>query len=108
MDKLYLITHEKLPPGQQAVQAAHAMRQFGFEYTMLEAQWFERSNTLAFLAAPDTRALEVLRDKALRKGVAVAAFYEPDRDNELTAIALGPEGKKITRRLPLALQSGVI
>lgn len=104
MDKLYLITHEGLPPGQQAVQAAHAMRQFGFEYPEIDRLWFRDSNTLAFLAAPDTKALGVLRDKALAKGVAVAAFYEPDRDNELTAIALGPAGKKMTRKLPLALQ----
>jgi len=27
--KLYLITREDLPPGQQAVQAAHALREFG-------------------------------------------------------------------------------
>jgi len=108
VDKLYLITHEELPPGQQAVQAAHAMRQFGHEHPEIDQRWFQDSNTLALLAARDTKALGKLRDKALRKGVAVAAFYEPDRDNELTAIALGPEGRKLTRRLPLALQSGVI
>lgn len=32
----------------------------------------------------------------------MAAFREPDRNNELTAIALGPEGKKITKGLRLA------
>lgn len=103
--KLYLITHEELPPGQQAVQAAHAMRQFGHEHPDEDRRWFEESNTLAFLAAPNREAVGVIWEQALRRGIPVAAFHEPDRGDELTAIALGPQGKKLTRRLKLALCS---
>lgn len=103
--KLYLITHEELPPGQQAVQAAHALRQFTHEHPDEDAHWFENSNTLAFLAAPNREAVGVIWKEALHRGIPVAAFHEPDRGNELTAIALGPTGKRLTRRLKVALRS---
>lgn len=102
--KLYLVVRADLSVGQQAIQAAHAMRQFGYEHPEADRQWFEESNTLALLAAPDMAAVGVLRDKALSRGIPVAAFHEPDRGNELTAIAIGPEGRKLTQKLPLALQ----
>lgn len=103
MDKLYLVTHEDLVPGQQAVQAAHALRLFVQEHPEVDSAWYEKSNTLAFLSAPNLEALGVLRDRALHRGIPVSSFHEPDRDNELTAIAIGPQGKKITRGLSLAL-----
>ena len=51
--KLYLVTRADLPPGVQAVQAAHAMREFVDLYPEAEAAWYRESNTLALLAAPD-------------------------------------------------------
>ena len=104
MNKLYLITRQDLSPAQQAVQATHAARQFHHEYPEIDQKWFETSNTLAFLSVPNEQALGVLLEKAASRGIPVAAFHEPDRDNELTAIAIGPRGKKITQGLPLALQ----
>jgi len=43
-------------------------------------------------------------ERAAARGVPVAAFFEPDRNNELTAIAMGPSARKLCARLPLALQ----
>lgn len=106
MDKLYLVTRRDLSDAQQAVQAAHALRQFVSEHPEVDQEWFSTSNTLAFLSVGDENALGVLLEKAASRGIPVAAFYEPDRDNELTAIAIGPRGKKITQGLPLALQHG--
>lgn len=103
MSKLFLITRRDLSPAQQAVQAAHAMRQFAHEHPQLDQEWFETSNTLAFLSVRDEAALGVLHRKALDRDIPVAAFREPDRENELTALALGPSGKKLTKGLPLAL-----
>jgi peptidyl-tRNA hydrolase len=102
--KLYLIIRRDLSPAQQAVQAAHAMRAFQHEYPLIEQHWFETSNTLAFLEVEDEAALETLLERARWKNVAVAGFREPDRDNELTALAIGPDGKNLCQKLQLALQ----
>jgi len=104
VDKLYLIVREDLPPGQQAVQAAHALRLFVALHPEIDRAWYEESNTLALLGLPNEVALGVIVEKAQRLGVPVACFREPDRNNELTAIALGPRGNNLTRNLPLALQ----
>lgn len=104
VDKLYLVTREDLPPGQQAVQAAHALRQFVSDHPETDQAWFQESNTLAILTVRDQQTLGKLLKKALDRSIPVARFLEPDRGSELTAIALGPQGKKLTRGLPLALQ----
>ena len=102
--KLFLITRRDLSPGQQAVQAAHAMREFKQEHPQVEQVWYETSNTLALLEVEDEPALKNLLERARWKGVSASAFYEPDRGNELTAIALGPDGKRLCQALDLALQ----
>lgn len=102
--RLYLVTRGDLPAGQQAVQAAHALRQWVAEQPALDAQWFATSTTLALLTTTDEPALEQLARRAGEQGLAVAAFREPDRGGELTAIAIEPRGRKLVRRLPLALQ----
>lgn len=103
MKKLFLVTRRDLSEAQQAVQAAHALRQFGHEHPDVDRDWFETSNTLAFLCVADEQALGVLHERAVDRDVPVAAFREPDRANELTAIAIGPAGKNLTKGLPLAL-----
>jgi hypothetical protein len=104
VNKLYLITRSDLPPGQQAVQAAHSLRQFVEEHPVADRQWFRTSNTLALLTTPNETLLGVLYRKAVDRGIPVAAFREPDRGNELTAIALGHEARRLVRNLPLALR----
>lgn len=51
----------------------------------------------------DERELETLARNAESKWIEVSRFREPDRDNELTAIVLGPEGRRLVQRLPLTL-----
>ncbi len=46
-----------LPPGQQAVQVAHAMREFVREHPHEDRIWYEKSNTIAFLAVQDEKEL---------------------------------------------------
>lgn len=101
-DKLYLVTRSDLPAGQQAVQAAHALQAFNVEHPAEARQWHDQSNTLALLAVPNEQSLAQLLRKARWRGP-VSEFREPDRGGELTAIAIGPWGKGITARLPLAL-----
>jgi len=102
--KSFLVTREDLSPGQQAVQAAHALREFTAQHPELDREWYTKSNTLAFLAARDEAALLALCAKAARLGLPFAPFREPDRDNELTAVAFGPPCRKMVSHLPLALR----
>ncbi len=102
-EKLFLVTRADLPDGQQAVQAAHAMREFAEHHPEVERAWYSKSNTLAFLAVPDEAALGVLLEKARRRDIPAASFHEPDRNNEMTAIALGPAARSLVSNLPLAL-----
>ncbi len=102
--KLFLITRRDLDPGQQAVQAAHALQEFNIQHPDLARDWHGKSNILAFLSVEDERALGVLLRKARDRIVPVSAFREPDRQNELTALALGYDGRRLVRNLPLALQ----
>lgn len=106
MDKLRLITRADLPPQHQAVQAAHALREWSATHPDKDKVWYETSNTLAMLTVQNEASLDDLLERALQYGLPVAAFYEPDRQDELTAIALGPgrEAKRLCRGLSLALQ----
>lgn len=103
-EKLYLVTRTDLSPGQRAVQAAHALRAFVEEHPETDKAWFQSSNYLALLEVPGERQLSNLLERARFQGLPASGFREPDRENELTAIALGPGAKKICRGLPLALR----
>jgi hypothetical protein len=94
-----------LSPGQQAVQACHALRQFVEEHPEIDREWHRESNTLALLAVPDERALTCLWERARHGGVRHAVFREPDIGDALTAIALEPGAgtRRLCRGLRLAL-----
>ena len=102
--KLFLVTRADLPPGDQAVQAAHALREFVAQHPEIDLHWYRTSNTLAFLAARDEPSLGALLQKARQQGIATAPFYEPDRGDELTAVAFGPDARRLLAHLPLALR----
>lgn len=105
-DKLFLVTRDDLEAGQQGVQAAHALREFVDRHPEVDQTWYRSSNHLAFLAVPDERALKRLEHEAMKRGVRYASFREPDRADELTAVALepSPAARRLCRRLPLALK----
>lgn len=101
--KLFLVTRADLSAAQQAVQAAHVFREFVEEHTEVERDWYKSSNHLAMLSVADERALHELLEQAAHRGLRVSAFREPDRGDELTAIALEPAAKRLCARLKLAL-----
>ena len=101
--KLFLVVRADLSPGQQAVQAAHALREWTETYEALDAAWYASSNTLALLSVPDEEGLRSLIMKAWKEGHAVATFSEPDLDGKMTAIAIEPAGWRVCKGLPLAL-----
>lgn len=105
-DKLYLITRRDIAPGYQAVQAAHALRQFTADHPQIDAEWFERSNYLALLSVADEVELMRLIVAAADAGIKWSAFREPDVGGRVTAIALEPSPKaaEMCKPLPLALK----
>jgi siroheme synthase (precorrin-2 oxidase/ferrochelatase) len=100
--KLFVVVRADLSPGQQAVQGLHALQEFNEHHPLVTSRWYTTSNTLAMLCIPDERALGVLLRKAEDRRIPVSAFREPDRGNEMTALVLGPEGKRLTQGLRLA------
>lgn len=102
MEKLFLITRSDLPEGDRAMQMAHAFREFIEQHPEIDRAWYKNSNTLVGLEIGDEKALAGLLEEARWKGIPASPFHEPDRGNELTAIALGPTGKRLCRRLPKA------
>lgn len=104
-DKLYLITRRDIAPGYQAVQSAHALRQFSHEHPEIDREWFERSNHLALLSVEDESSLCALVQDADDAGLRWSAFREPDIGDRVTAIAIEPHPKTraVCKGLPLAL-----
>lgn len=104
--KLYLVVRGDLPRGAQAVQAAHALTDFFQEYPGIVQEWYTTSNHLCLLSVENEQRLQDLYDQALEGYVQAASFYEPDLNDELTAIALAPseEARILVRDLRLALQ----
>lgn len=94
---MYLITRRDLPAAAQAVQAAHA----AIEFAVMHPDLIE--DTLALLAVSDELELRELLRRAKDDGYCVVAFREPDLGCALTALALEPGGRRLVRRVPLAL-----
>lgn len=105
VERLYIVTRADLPPGDQAVQGAHALTEFLVEHPETAKAWHEQSNTLAFLSVPDEDSLERLRERAFDLDIKTSAFREPDLGDSLTAITIEPTGSRICRNLPLALSA---
>lgn len=100
------MTRRDLSPGYQAVQSSHALIEFILKHPELSGKWHEESNYLGQFSVADEEQLYLLLEKARSKGLKVVPFYEPDIDNQLTAIALEPtaEARRLTSQLPLMLK----
>lgn len=88
------MTRADLAPGVQATQAVHA----ALEYA---AAGHPVPQTLAVLCARDELDLCWLLGDAQRDGIPAVGFHEPDLDDHLTAVALGPDAARLCRRFPL-------
>jgi len=108
-DKVFLVTRADLNPGQQAVQAAHALTEFIFQHPLEAHRWKQESNTLVMLVVPDEGKLRLMVEKALQRGIHHSIFQEPDLENALTAIAFAPGDLsfKLCSGIPLALRASL-
>jgi peptidyl-tRNA hydrolase len=95
-----------MPPGVRASQLCHAMREFVAQHPEIDQEWYRNSNYLALLEVPNETDLRILVEKADDKKLRCSVFHEPDRDNEMTAIALEPgiASKKLLSSLRLAFK----
>ena len=86
-----------MPLPQQIVQSCHAVLEAG--KSLLPSNYLHPH--LVVIGIPDERQLFQCLDRMRRLNVPFRAFHEPDRQNELTAIATGPivgEQRQIFRR----------
>lgn len=111
MLKLYVLIRDDISPAQQAVQAGHAVAQFGLEHPKEFKTWQESSNILIYLSVGDLhRWKTVLEDGKFT----CSPFFEPDLITDwsgpsglLTTIAVAPDWicqYVLFKDLPLALK----
>ncbi len=81
-NKLYVITRTDLSIPQQAVQAGHALAEF-----LLTQSTDWDNGTLVYLKVNDEIDLKCLTHELNYSRIPYVEFEEPDRDNELTALA---------------------
>lgn len=104
MEKLFLVVRGDLSPGQQAVQAVHAMVAFASKWPNIAKHWETTSNHLVLLSVSKKEHLQELLKKAETKGLHTVSFEDDVGEVvEMTAIALEPKAKRLCQNLPLAL-----
>lgn len=92
LSRLYVLCSHKLDPVYSCVQGAHAVAEYHLDNG--DQEW--KNEYLIFLKADVRR----WKKKLERMGLKFTEFYEPDLDNQLTAIALVDSGT-IFRNLKL-------
>ncbi len=91
--KLYIVVRNDLSPGAQMAQSVHAFREFVENHPETEENWYRTSNTIVILGADDEKHLKRLMRRGTNIGLRASAFFEPDFDNELTAVVFEPGEK---------------
>lgn len=95
MDKLYGVVRNDLRPGLMAAQVGHALIGWALKYGA-------PPENLVILETTKEHLEELRQGFADRRSV---AFYEPDVNDELTAIAVSePDAHRALSALPLALK----
>lgn len=102
--RMYLATLEELPIGSHVAQAAHALTELAVAAPDALRAWHAGTNTVVCIAVT-ARTLAALADAAAAERCTTARFHEPDRGDELTAVAVlwpaehdTPETTRILRR----------
>ena len=105
-DKLYIVVRKDLAPGAKLAQSCHVAFRFASDWRNATHQWMDNSEYICFLEIDNEAELVKLWEKSKQENIPSSCFVEPDYDNSLTAIALGPgqESKKLCSNLRLALR----
>jgi hypothetical protein len=97
--KLYVAVADSLGPGARLAQCAHAVAEVHAAQPDACRAWRDDSNTVVILAMPAARLGELAQHEG------ATPFREPDLGNELTAVAVFPQGddtRRLLRRARLA------
>lgn len=88
------------------MQSSHAIADFAIQFPNIFYKWHEESNYIIQLSVNDIFELQMLIDKLKKNNIKFTAFYEPDIDNQLTAICIEPseQSRKVTSSIPLMLK----
>lgn len=82
--KLYILIREDLKSVEyKAVQAGHAVAQFLIDHP--DDDW--NNDYLIYVKVKDEERLKIWNMKLKDKGAKTAPFYEPDLNNQMTALA---------------------
>lgn len=103
--KLTVITRRDITPGYQAIQSAHSVAQFIFDYPYIAQKW--NSNPyLAGLSVENEQELKQLIEKLQKTNLKYSIFRESDIDDQITAICIEPseETRRLTSSMPLMLK----
>ena len=105
-DKLYIVCRRDIGPGRMLAQTCHALSEFESKYKTEYNVWYRESNYIICLEVDDEETLKLLMGEAKKLEIKTASFYEPDLDEELTAVTFEPGAlsKRLLRKLPLALR----
>jgi len=97
------VSRADLPIGLQAAQAAHAAFEFSKTHPESTKTWMQDSNFIVLVTVPDEFSLLMLNDSALHRGLKTVVNYEPDVNDEATAIVIAPgdEARRLCSALPL-------
>ncbi len=101
--RLYLAVLDALTAGERIAQAAHAVTEMALGHPGAFRAWHAGTNTVVCVAMTGEHIARLLHT-ATMAGDAAVAFYEPDRDDERTAVAVFPSGPalRLLKRAPLA------
>lgn len=88
--KMYVLVRLDLSETYRMVQGAHALAQFAIEYPEEFANWSNR--TIVFVGVYFLKGLRVSSFAIGKQNLKYAMYYEPDLDDQATAIACYCDG----------------
>jgi len=83
--KMYVLVRQDLSETYRLVQGAHALAQYALEHGELFRVW--NNGTVIFLAVRNLIEMREWEGRLIMEGKQFSAFYEPDLDGQVTAVA---------------------
>jgi hypothetical protein len=96
---MYVLVRKDLAETYRCVQGGHAVSQFALDNPERFRLW--GNQTILYLGVRNENSLKLWIEKLNSKGKIWSGFYEPDLNNQLTAIACVDIGE-VFKDLPMA------
>lgn len=104
--KLFIVTRRDIAPGYQAAQSVHAAFEFAKVFPEVTKEWMTISNYICVLSVASETELKRVYKQAYFQMLDCIYFLEPDLNDQMTAIAIGPspEAERLVSEYDLALK----